>query len=104
MEVVYGHNPTGGSVKMLTHYLQEIHANGNFQQYDFGKTENMKRYGRSTPPSYPVEKITVPVHLFYGKNDWLAMPKVEILFKVFFLFFYSHFSAFLRMSNCLHPS
>ncbi|CAF4845744.1 unnamed protein product [Pieris macdunnoughi] len=36
------------------------------------KWKILKKYGSLTPPSYPVEKITAPVALFYGEGDWLS--------------------------------
>lgn len=74
MEVVLTHSPAGTSVKTLIHYLQEMKAEGEFQQFDYGSAENLKRYGQKKPPKYPLEHVTAPLHFFYSKNDWLAMP------------------------------
>ena len=65
----------GTSTKTVVHYAQEIHENGIFQQFDYGSTENQKRYGKLTPPAYILENITTPIALFYATNDWLAGPK-----------------------------
>ena len=40
-----------------------------FQRFDFGSTENQKRYGQSSPPAYELSKITCPVYIFWGQND-----------------------------------
>jgi lysosomal acid lipase/cholesteryl ester hydrolase len=74
MPVIFGHTPAGTSTKTVTHFAQEIHENGNFQQFDYGEEENLKRYGQKLPPLYDVDNIRVPVALFYATNDWLAGP------------------------------
>lgn len=50
--------------------------NGNFQNYDYGAKENIKRYGSALPSSYNVSDIKVPMFLVSAKNDWLVGPKV----------------------------
>lgn len=55
---------------------------GKFQFFDYGITENKKKYGQPMPPLYNMEKITTPIALFYAQNDWLAGPEVR-LFKMF---------------------
>lgn len=62
--------PGGASIYQVAHYGQEINS-GYFRQYDYG-TQNMFKYGRLTPPSYDLKKITAPVALFYSSYDWLA--------------------------------
>lgn len=73
-EVVFAHTPAGTSIKTIVHYAQEIHDDGLFKQFDYGRNENELRYGQATPPQYPVENITTPVALIYADNDWLAGP------------------------------
>ena len=72
MPVIFGHTPAGTSTKTVVHYAQEIHENGNFQNFDYGQDENMKRYGTAAPPTYDLENISVPTALFFAQNDWLA--------------------------------
>lgn len=45
--------------------------------YDYGYKENMKRYGSDDPPKYDLTQISLPVHLIYGKNDYLATETVR---------------------------
>uniref|UniRef100_A0A182NS05 Partial AB-hydrolase lipase domain-containing protein n=1 Tax=Anopheles dirus TaxID=7168 RepID=A0A182NS05_9DIPT len=75
MPVIFGHTPAGTSTKTVVHYAQEIHNEGNFQLFDYGDSENQRRYGRATPPGYNLENISTPIALFYANNDWLAGPK-----------------------------
>ncbi len=46
---------------------------------DWGAKANMEEYGQPTPPPYNLTKVTAPVVLFWGENDWLAAPKVKLL-------------------------
>lgn len=70
--MIFGHLPAGASTKTLAHYAQEIRNEGRFQQFDYGFDGNMKRYGDKAPPAYPIEKITLPIALLSGDNDWLS--------------------------------
>lgn len=74
MPVIFGHTPAGTSTKTVVHYAQEIHEQGNFQQFDYGEAENHRRYGQPKPPTYSLENISTPIALFYANNDWLAGP------------------------------
>ncbi|XP_047505111.1 lipase 3-like [Pieris napi] len=70
LPVIYNHFPSGSSLKQLQHYGQLV-LSGHFRQFDY-KVKNIEKYGSLTPPSYPVEKITAPVAIFYGEGDWLS--------------------------------
>lgn len=40
----------------------------------------MAKYGTLKPPKYELNKVNIPVYLYYGKNDWLAaMPDLQKL-------------------------
>ncbi|XP_065358156.1 lipase 1-like [Calliphora vicina] len=69
--VIIGHVPAGCNLKQFVHYLQLV-QNDRFCQYDYGHEENMKRYKQSSPPDYPLDKVTVPVGLHYTYNDYLS--------------------------------
>ncbi|CAK1547290.1 unnamed protein product [Leptosia nina] len=70
LSVIYNHFPAGSSVKQYVHYAQLVRS-GYFRQYDY-KLLNLQKYGTHAPPSYPVEKITAPIAIFYGKGDLLS--------------------------------
>lgn len=72
--VYIAHAPAGTSTRNIIHYAQAVKS-GKFCQFDFGEEENMKRYNQTTPPEYDPTKITVPIALFSGTNDWLAVPR-----------------------------
>ncbi|KAG8230455.1 hypothetical protein J437_LFUL009944 [Ladona fulva] len=69
--VIIGHVPAGASSKTVIHYGQEINS-AKFQQYDYGKDENLNIYGQETPPDYDLSLVTAPVYLHYAENDYLS--------------------------------
>ncbi|XP_002165026.2 gastric triacylglycerol lipase isoform X1 [Hydra vulgaris] len=73
LPVYLSHLPAGTSSKDIIHFAQMIKS-GQFQMFDYGESENMKRYHQKTAPLYYVDKVKVPVALFTGSNDWLADP------------------------------
>lgn len=75
MPIIFAHTPAGTSTKTVVHYAQEIHEEGNFQRFDYGTSENIKRYGQDKPPTYNITNIYTPFALFYAQNDWLAGPR-----------------------------
>ncbi|XP_023938982.1 lipase 3 [Bicyclus anynana] len=71
---------TGTSWKTAVHFAQEITAGGRFQQFDYGKKDNLKMYGTERPPEYDLSKITLPIKLFWAQNDLLSSEKdVQLL-------------------------
>ncbi|XP_065225607.1 gastric triacylglycerol lipase-like [Planococcus citri] len=71
--IISSNFPAGTSGKNLIHCAQLI-STGTFSHYDYGKTENNRRYGSSVPPKYNINKINVPVRLYSGENDLLSNP------------------------------
>jgi hypothetical protein len=65
---------SGASVKSFEHYGQTI-TSDSFRYFDYGKEENMKRYGSEIPPNFPLDKIYVPIALFIGTADLLGTVK-----------------------------
>uniref|UniRef100_V5GMQ9 Lipase n=1 Tax=Anoplophora glabripennis TaxID=217634 RepID=V5GMQ9_ANOGL len=63
--------PAGLSMKELKHYLQLVKS-GHFRQFDHGELNNLEIYKKSSPPDYDISRVTAPVALYYGKNDWLV--------------------------------
>ena len=56
----------------------------SFCKFDFGSSENLKRYGTAEPPRYNLNLVQAPVNIIYGENDPLAPPKVFFFFLLFF--------------------
>lgn len=77
LPVILNHAPAGTSSKTVVHYGQGIES-GEFKQYDYGAKQNMEIYKSTEPPKYNISKITVPITLFCGDNDWLSSPVVCI--------------------------
>lgn len=54
--------------------------NTKFSQFDYGKGENIKKYGQSEPPLYDLSNIDIPIYMYYGENDLLCTKdNVELL-------------------------
>lgn len=72
--VYIGNNPAGTSIFDVEHYCQMV-LSGNFQMYNYGAKENLKRYGQLIPPEYHPANIDIPVAFFSGGQDRLADKK-----------------------------
>ncbi|XP_031342203.1 gastric triacylglycerol lipase-like [Photinus pyralis] len=71
--------PAGTSTRMIFHYVQ-LAISEQFQMYDYGIDENVKKYGTKTPSKYNISAITAPVALYYGGSDGLSTRSdVEVL-------------------------
>uniref|UniRef100_A0A023GN79 Lipase n=1 Tax=Amblyomma triste TaxID=251400 RepID=A0A023GN79_AMBTT len=71
----------GSSSQDVVHFAQMFRRK-DFVRYDYGEDENKNRYNQTTPPAYPLEKISVPVALYQGCADYLADPlDVDDLYK-----------------------
>ncbi|XP_023025870.2 lipase 3-like [Leptinotarsa decemlineata] len=69
--LMMSHAPSGCSTNQVFHFLQ-LMLKGGFGQLDLGLEGNLEKYGAETPPQYDLSKITTPVYLFHGANDYLA--------------------------------
>lgn len=52
---------------------------GLLSNYDYGKEGNINRYGSTTPPLYDLNRVEIPVKIYYGGNDIVIVPKVNKL-------------------------
>ncbi|EAR88106.2 Ab-hydrolase associated lipase region protein (macronuclear) [Tetrahymena thermophila SB210] len=73
MDVLVGHDPAGTSLMNMEHWKQMV-KQGNFQAYDYGAIENLKKYHSLKAPLYDLTKIQEKVYLFAGSTDSLADP------------------------------
>ncbi|KAJ4459270.1 putative Lysosomal acid lipase/cholesteryl ester hydrolase [Paratrimastix pyriformis] len=77
MEVVSAHEPGGVSTFDMIHWSQMFRAK-SWRRADYGAAENMRRYGQTSPPAYPMEALKkidmtrTTVGLFSGTKDVLA--------------------------------
>ncbi|KAK9503557.1 hypothetical protein O3M35_010090 [Rhynocoris fuscipes] len=62
------HWPSGAALKTVYHMTQ-LFKTGEFRYFDYGMAENLRRYNRTTPPLYPLERVTAPVAIYFGGND-----------------------------------
>lgn len=63
--------PAGTSTKTIKHYCQSV-TSGQFQMFDFGPIENMKKYGMKSPPVYRLNDVTLPVSIFSSSHDSIS--------------------------------
>lgn len=78
---ILGHTPSGTSLKTILHYVQ-IFKSKRFQAFDGGVNYNFHHYGSPGPRQYTLSRVQFPVAVFYGRNDWITVPKdVETLAK-----------------------
>lgn len=78
LPVIFSHAPSGCSYKQFEHYRQS-YLSKKFRRYDYGKKKNSEVYGSEVPPDYAVEKITVPMDLFYSNSDWIATGRDAVI-------------------------
>lgn len=72
MRRIYSHFPSGVSVQLLSWYARGF-SSDSFHKYDYGSdTENMAKYGSTTPPVYSLTDVTVLVVLTFGNNDTIT--------------------------------
>lgn len=76
---VYGNfassHPGGMSMHSVQHFAQFItqpNEARSFQKYDYGTKRNLKLYGQSTPPVYPLEDIRTRIRIYLGGADLLT--------------------------------
>ncbi|RZF48831.1 hypothetical protein LSTR_LSTR003211 [Laodelphax striatellus] len=63
--------PAGISINTGNHFIQNI-GSASFRPFDYRNTEkNMKVWGESPPPEYPLDRIRAPVAVFYTAGDEL---------------------------------
>ncbi|KGL96276.1 Lipase member M, partial [Charadrius vociferus] len=94
IDTYIGHTPAGSSVQNVIHWHQ-ITRSGQFQAYDYGSKENMKKYNQPTPPVYQIEKINIPIAVWSGGHDKFADPKdmAKLLPRITNLIYHEHFPA-----------
>lgn len=46
----------------------------SFRKFDYGTAKNLKLYGSTQPPKYCLERVKVPVAVYYSENDYLTHP------------------------------
>ncbi|XP_009998402.1 PREDICTED: lysosomal acid lipase/cholesteryl ester hydrolase-like [Chaetura pelagica] len=94
IDTYVGHSPAGSSVQNALHWHQISYA-GQFQAYDYGSKENIRKYNQSTPPVYQIEKINIPTAVWSGGRDKFADPKdmAKLLPQITNLIYHDHFPA-----------
>ncbi|CAH0550439.1 unnamed protein product [Brassicogethes aeneus] len=74
--LVFSRLPRGAGLNVIWHYLQLVNNGGDhFRKFDYGITENFKRYKSVTPPEYPLENMEIPNYFITSKDDHLCDVK-----------------------------
>ncbi|ODM90501.1 Lipase 3 [Orchesella cincta] len=60
-------------LRVFYHLGQNLLSCG-FRKYDYGRRKNLIKYGSTQPPTYNLDKMTVPTYIFYGESDNLVTP------------------------------
>ncbi|XP_077640630.1 lysosomal acid lipase/cholesteryl ester hydrolase-like [Lonchura striata] len=89
-----GHYPAGTSVQNVIHWQQIKHAD-QFQAYDYGCKENMKKYNQTASPEYKIEEIKIPIAVWSGGQDKFADPTdmARLLPRITNLIYHENFPA-----------
>ncbi|XP_023785364.1 lysosomal acid lipase/cholesteryl ester hydrolase-like isoform X2 [Cyanistes caeruleus] len=92
IDTYVGHSPAGTSVQNILHWRQLVHTD-QFQAYDYGSKENMKKYNQTAPPVYKIEDIKTPTAVWSGGQDTFADPKdmARLLPRITNLIYHEHF-------------
>lgn len=73
--IIAHHIPEGTSILNILHFGQMI-VTGEFRTFDFGPRENLRRYGSTVNPFYPIKNIRSPdIAFVQGSTDTLATVK-----------------------------
>ncbi|XP_047002474.1 lipase member K-like isoform X2 [Schistocerca americana] len=73
---IVSHTSCGLPTTTYAHYLQNIRAK-RLQAFDFGREENLSKYGSERPPAYHVVNSTLPTAFFLGTRDRLVSFEVR---------------------------
>lgn len=73
LPVIYGHALNGASTMQIAHFIQ-LYKSGYFRKFDFGPLDNSQHYGVAKPPKYILNRVRVPVTIYYGSTDALTTP------------------------------
>ena len=70
-----GDLPSGQTYRAMVYYAQSIRGDYKFSLYNYGKLENMKKYGSPDPPVVPLNDYKVPTVMLSGDLDKFAPPE-----------------------------
>ncbi|KAF6206062.1 hypothetical protein GE061_017287 [Apolygus lucorum] len=65
----------GGASSRVTKHIVQVFDNAGFSEFDYGREENLKKYGTALPPLYDLKKITTPIAFYYSDIDQFTSPK-----------------------------
>merc|ERR1719369_452446 len=74
LDSIMHHTPAGASTHSLLHYAQ-LKATGGFHGFDWGSDKLNYQHHNGPVPTYNFGDVATPVALYWGDNDWFAMPE-----------------------------
>lgn len=74
ISVYLAHLPAGTSIQNIIHFAQMVATNETCKYKYSTDEENIKAYGSPYPPKYDLSLIRTPIALYWGSEDWFAVP------------------------------
>lgn len=75
LPVIFGHTPSGTSLRTLVHYAQLVsNFKETFQYFSYG-LKNTYIYQSVFAPEYHLERVTAPSYCFYSRGDRLVSDR-----------------------------
>jgi len=74
LDTIMHHTPAGASSYSLLQYAQ-LKPTGGFHGYDWGSDKLNFQHHKGPVPTYDFGDVVTPVALYWGDNDWFAMPE-----------------------------
>jgi hypothetical protein len=77
-EVIFTHEPGGGSVNNVLHWVQCYRQGGKLRKFCYGPKKNLSVYGSETSPEYSLShlmNLNFKSYLFRGEKDSLVSEK-----------------------------
>lgn len=75
LPILAHHIPEGTSILNILHFGQMVES-GQFQAFNFGPRENLRRYGQLSAPFYPIRNIKSPdIAFVIGRTDPLSTAR-----------------------------
>lgn len=72
MSALIAYMPNRVGFSQFLHYWQMVKT-GRFQNFDYGRAENLVHYNQNSPPEYNLKNVIAPVGIYYGQSDLVTV-------------------------------
>lgn len=72
MSALIAYMPNRVGFSQFLHYWQMVKT-GRFQNFDYGRAENLVHYHQNSPPEYNLKNVIAPVGIYYGQSDLVTV-------------------------------